>query len=567
MFRLASPEYLYFLLVIPLLLLLYVWSHWKMKKRIHRLGDLRVLRALIPDYSPRRFLIKASLWCLSVILLVLVMARPQFGTRQGTTRTEGLEVVVMLDVSNSMLATDIVPNRLQRSKMMLSTLVGNLKNDKVALGVFAGEAYPQLPLTNDMVSAKMFIDTFSPDMVTYQGTNSGAAIRLALKSFSKDTKTGKVIVLITDGENHEDGAIEAAQEVKKEGVRLVVIGVGSAAGALIPTVGGGVLKDESGQPVRTCLNEDMCKEIAQESGGLYLHLDETTYAQEQLMADLDKIQKSENTMVFTEENEQFQALAILAFLVLLLELFVFEKKSFLTKRIRSLFVWCLFIVISVSPGFAQTPLWTEMNKGKHHFENDRFELAEKHFGNALSMDSTNAKIHLNMGNTLLALGNADSALYHYQHVADLTSDKFLKADAYHNAGVIYQSLAGHAEREDLKQDLLKRAIGQYTNALRLVPTADDSRYNLVLSLKQLKDSQQQSQNQNQDQNREQEEEKEKQDSSSQSPPPSPQSPPQSQPEQRKPQTEQLLNYSRNMEQKTKEKIQVRPVRRYKQKNW
>lgn len=334
MFRFANPEYFYLLAVVPVLAVVYVLTSIRSRRRLRRFGDPQLLRTLVPNYSRVRPLLKFVLLECAVVLMVFMLARPQYGTRTVESKQSGIEVAIMMDVSNSMYANDINPSRIERSKLIVSRLIDELKNDKLALGIFAGEAYPQLPMTNDYVSAKMFLKNISPEMVSYQGTNFASAINLAQHSFTQNEKVGKAIIIITDGENHEEGALEAAKAAGKAGYRLYVLGIGSTAGSAIPLPGGGVMTDENGQKVVTALNETMCRELAEAAGGVYLHVDETNSAQREILLALNQLQKDENTSQFTEADEQFRALAVLILFLLIIEFFMSETENPLFKRIN-----------------------------------------------------------------------------------------------------------------------------------------------------------------------------------------------------------------------------------------
>lgn len=333
MFQFLHPEYLYALLGIPVLALLYLAGVRLTRHNLKRLGDKRLIQSLMPERSTLRQHVKFSILLLIAALMVILIARPQYGLKQKSETTQGIEAIVMMDVSNSMLARDVLPTRLDRSKLLVTNLVERMKNDKIGLGVFAGEAYPQLPITSDYASAKLFIDALSAGMVTLQGTNIGAAINLASQSFTDNKNVGKAIILITDGENHEPGAEEAAREAAKQGIQVFVVGVGTTQGAEIPTPEG-VLTDRNGQPVRTALNEKMCRELAKAGKGIYLHLDQTNSAQEELQAQLSQLKQSSTTNSYTARDEQFQAVALIILLLLILETCIYETKNPLFKRFK-----------------------------------------------------------------------------------------------------------------------------------------------------------------------------------------------------------------------------------------
>lgn len=332
MFRFNSPEYLHFLWALPVLIALYVLYHYRRRRQFSRLGDAERLAHITNRRSRIRPSLKFAFQLIAIALCVIALARPQMGISSGTERKRGIEAVIMMDVSNSMMADDVQPSRLERSKLLVSNLIDKMDDDRVALGVFAGEAYPQMPITHDYSSAKLFLDAINTGMVTLQGTNLTAAIELGAISFTEDKKAGKAIILITDGEDHVEGAKEAAQAVAKEGIKLFVVGVGSPKGSAIPLPDGGVLTDLNGNPVSSALNENLCREVAKAGGGIYFHLDNTSHAQEELLTALDGLQKSESSSVFTEYNEQFQALAFLAMLFLIIDVLTREAENPFFKR-------------------------------------------------------------------------------------------------------------------------------------------------------------------------------------------------------------------------------------------
>ena len=263
----------------------------------------------------------------------MTLARPQFGSKISHEKRNGIEAIIALDISNSMLAQDVQPSRLDKSKLMIENLINSFINDKIGLVVFAGEAYVQLPITSDYVSAKMFLSDITPSLISAQGTDIARAIRVSLSSFTQQKGVGKAIILITDGEDNEGGALEAVKEAKEKGVNVFILGVGDSKGAPIPLGNGEYLKDNHGQTVMTALNEKMCKEIAQAGSGTYIHIDNTSLAQEQLNNELSKLQKGDSdAVVYSEYNEQFQIVALLSFILLLIEVCLLERKNPLFKR-------------------------------------------------------------------------------------------------------------------------------------------------------------------------------------------------------------------------------------------
>ena len=336
MFRFAHPDFLYLLFLLPVLVAFYVYAIVLKKKAIKKYGNPELLAELMPEVSPKRQHLKFWLLFGAITMVIIVMAGPQFGSKLETVKRQGVEIMVCLDVSNSMLAEDVSPDRLSKAKQMLSKLTDGFSNDKVGLIVFAGDAFTQLPITSDYVSAKMFLSSINPSMVSTQGTAIGAAINLAVRSFTPSETSDKAIILITDGENHEGGAIEAAQEAAKKGMRVFVLGVGSPDGSPIPVEGTNEFRrDKDGNVVVTRLNEQMCQEIAKAGNGIYVRVDNTNNAERALNAEINKLAKADvETQVFTEFDEQFQVLAWLAILLLAADLMILNRKNPLFKNVK-----------------------------------------------------------------------------------------------------------------------------------------------------------------------------------------------------------------------------------------
>lgn len=334
MFRFESPQYLYILVVIPILVLLYVVWRFQRRRRLKKLGDLPLLKALMPDLSRWRVLVKFILCLLALIVLIITLARPQMGLKTVSEERRGIEVMVALDVSNSMLAEDVSPNRLEKAKMLISRMADKMSNDKIGLIVFAGDAFIQLPITSDFVSAKMFLDAISPEMVGTQGTNIGEAIRLAMNSFTTQEGVARAVMVLTDGEDHEGEAESMAAEVAKAGMHLYMLGIGSEKGAKIP-YNGGFLKDNSGNEVITMVNTSMCEQLASLGKGAYIHVDNSSVAQDQLLYEINKLEKQNlGATSYSEYNEQFMWFAWLALLLLVFDILILEKRNPWFSRIK-----------------------------------------------------------------------------------------------------------------------------------------------------------------------------------------------------------------------------------------
>lgn len=336
MFRFGEPIYLYFLLIIPFLVVFYIYTNYRRRKKLRQYGDPELMAHLMPNVSKYRPDVKFWLMTAALVMVIFMLARPQFGSKMETVKRQGVETVVALDISNSMLAQDVTPSRLEKSKKLVSRLVETFNNDKVAMIVFAGEAFTQLPITSDYISAKMFLETISPSLITTQGTDIRGAIDLAMKSFTPNEGVGRAIVLITDGENHEGGAVEAAQQAAEKGVRVFVLGVGSPDGSPIPVEGtNDFRRDKDGNVVVTKLNEQMCQEIAKAGNGMYVRVDNTNNAERALNAEINKLAKADvETQVYTEFDEQFDVLAWLALILLAADVMLLNRKNPLFKNVK-----------------------------------------------------------------------------------------------------------------------------------------------------------------------------------------------------------------------------------------
>jgi Ca-activated chloride channel family protein len=335
MFRFAHPEYLYLLFILPVLIIFYIYIVKVRKRAIKKYGDSNIISVLMPEASVKRQRLKYFFLFIAITVVIFIMAGPQFGSKLETVKRQGIEVMVCLDVSNSMLAQDITPNRLEKAKQMLSRLTDDLNNDKLGLIVFAGDAFTQLPITADYISAKMFLSSINPSMVSTQGTAIGSAINLSMRSFTPDEKTSKAIIIITDGENHEGDAVKEANEAAGKGVKVNVVGIGLPKGSPIPVSNNNYMKDNSGNVVITQLNETMCQEIAHAGQGLYVRADNTNSALKALQNEISKMSKSDvESKVYSEYDEQFPLLAWLALVLLVTEFLISERKNRLFRNIK-----------------------------------------------------------------------------------------------------------------------------------------------------------------------------------------------------------------------------------------
>jgi Ca-activated chloride channel family protein len=339
MFRFEHTEYLLLLLILPFLAVLFIYRYIKRRKDLKKVGDPAVISALMPDYSQFRRNMKAIILFVATILLILALAGPQFGSKLTEVKREGIEIIIALDVSNSMMAEDIKPNRLERSKQELSRLMDRLENDRVGLIVFAGDAYTQIPVTNDYLSAKMFLSGINTNMVSRQGTDIGAAINLAVRSFSSQTTASKAIIIISDGENHEGDIEDACKEASDKGIQIYTIGMGLAQGARIPISDNpfnrDFRRDKQGNFVISRLNEQMLRDIASAGEGKYYRASSPNIGLNDMVNRLQKLNKSEmEYRVYTEYEEQFPVFIWIVFGILWLEYFLIERKNRWLRKIK-----------------------------------------------------------------------------------------------------------------------------------------------------------------------------------------------------------------------------------------
>jgi Ca-activated chloride channel family protein len=327
MFRFANSEYLYLLLLIPLLVLFYALVARRRRHLLAKFGNLELLKGLMPDFSRGRLRLKFTLYLLAFACVVLAAARPQFGSKLREEKAKGVEMMLVVDVSNSMLAEDFEPNRLERTKYAIGKLFEGLQQERVGLVAFAGEPKVQLPITSDYRMAQAFAKRLSPTLVGEQGTAIGKALQLATLSFSSQSEQSRVIVLITDGENHEDDAIEAARIAKEQGIRIYTIGIGTPEGAPIK-IDGEFVKDENGEMVVSKLNEQMLEQIATSTEGAYVRATKQSIGLDEIVKSINEMEKSElSTIRYEEYNEQYQYLLAVALVLLLLDNFILSRRN------------------------------------------------------------------------------------------------------------------------------------------------------------------------------------------------------------------------------------------------
>lgn len=561
MFRFENANYLYLLIVLLALAAIHYYIIYIKRRQLKRFGDTELVRQLFQGVSRWRPEVKFWLAMAALAFLIIGLARPQFGTRLDTRERMGIEAIIALDISNSMLAEDVKPNRLEKAKLMISNMVDGMKDDKVGLVVYAGQAFTQLPITSDYVSAKMFLETISPAMINVQGTDIAEAIRLSMRSFTQQEDVTRAIFLITDGEDNEGGAVEAAKQAAAQGIRVYVLGIGNPNGAPIPIPGTShYIIDEEGNTVVSKLSEDMCREIATAGQGNYVYVDNSSSAQKKLAEYIDRLSKAKmESQMYSEYDEQYQGFILIALLLLLIDVLLIERQSKSTwlSRLfrRGTAVTLLFMTSAALMAQNDRDYVRRGNRYMRKTKADSTQvtsLSEKaqiQYQKALECDNTNSVAHYNLGNALLFQNKAEDAIKSYETASKFEKDPKRLAQIYHNMGVICQS----AKQFD-------KAVACYRNSLRQDPTNDETRYNYALALYQLKknQNQQDQQDQQQDENgqdekeekqqqpQQQEQKQDKQDEQQQQPQPDQMS---------RENAEQMLNAAMQDEKATQEKIQ------------
>ncbi|MBR1569332.1 MAG: VWA domain-containing protein [Bacteroidales bacterium] len=326
MLMFADYKFLYLLLLIPVFLVGYGLLRYFRSRRVKAFGDPALVEALMPSRSRSKGWVRMVLFCLGFLFFVLGLARPQTGAKLSEHKTRGAEIIVALDVSNSMLAEDYSPNRLERAKLAISRLTDLLQDDRIGLVIFAGTSFVQLPVTTDYVSAKMFLGSIDTGSIPVQGTAIGDAIRLSIKSFSAQSEKSRVIIVISDGENHEDDPVEAARQAAEFGIKVYTIGVGSAEGQPIP-VDGSLLRDKDGGIVVTRLDEKTLRDIARAGNGAYIHAGNEEFGLNPIVQDIRRMEDEEfGSIVFEEYDEQYMYFFAVALALFVIEMLIGERK-------------------------------------------------------------------------------------------------------------------------------------------------------------------------------------------------------------------------------------------------
>lgn len=339
MLRFAHIEFLWGLALVPVLIILFIWvSRWK-RKALAAFGDKKVVTLMMPEVSLSKPYLKFTLFIIAYTFLLLAAADPQVGSKMEEVKRKGADIMILLDVSNSMLAQDLAPNRLENAKRAISQLIDNMHDDRIGIIVFAGQAYVQLPITTDYSAAKLFLNTINTNMVPTQGTAIGAAIDMGMQSFDFKNGMSKSMIIMTDGENHEDDAVSAANHARDKDVIVHVVGIGSEQGAPIPIIKDGKQSgfhtDSAGKVVMSKLDENMGKEIAQAGGGAYVRATNASSGLNIIMDQMSKMERKQyDSKSFKDFEDRFQILLGLAVILLIVEFFISNRKSLRLSRLK-----------------------------------------------------------------------------------------------------------------------------------------------------------------------------------------------------------------------------------------
>lgn len=475
-------EFLLGLVLVPFMIILYFFVLRYKRKTIIKIGDAALVNQLIKDYSPAKFSLKFILLLFAFIVGIFALANPRLPQGSTLVNRSGIDVMIALDVSKSMLAQDIKPNRLEKAKQLISKLIDKLPNDRIGIVVFAGRAYLQMPLTTDHSAAKMYLSSATTDVVPTQGTVIGDALKMCFAAFNSQEKKYKAIVLISDGEDHDEAAIKVTKELAEEGVMINTVGIGSPEGAtIIDPATNETKKDAAGAPVITKLNEDELKNIALDGNGIYQLFTNTDEVIDKLNVALKSIgQHSVTESSLIDYKNYFPWLLGILLILLLLELFISEirkadKQPQLAIKKQ---VLALFILIMPLMGMAQNDN-VFLKEGNDAYHQKKYSVAADSYKKVTEHDPENIKAFYNLGNALYKKGTTDEALLAYDATISLSKVKKEQSAAWYNKGVALQN-----------NKKLPDCIEAYKKALRLNPADEDARFNLQKALQQQQQQQQ-----------------------------------------------------------------------------
>ena len=499
-------EFLWLLLVVAACGLIWGYAEWRNRRKLESWADRQMFGRLIPDRSGWRPAVKMALTLTGFALLVVALANPQMGTKIEKGKRAGSDVAICLDVSNSMMAEDIQPNRLERSKRVVTNIMNTLAGDRISLVVFAGASYIQMPLTNDYGAAKLFLDQVSCDMIASQGTAIGDAIEKAMQTFGYGDadqewvkNKGRAIIVISDGENHEDDAVDAARRAAREGVRICTIGMGLPDGAPIPEYDprgrkNSYKRERGGSIIMTKLNEDMMRQIASAGNGVYVHAGNAGSSLSEIGKVIEGLEKEDyGEAVFSAYESRYQYPLAAAILCLLAEVMIFERRN--RKWSLTSLTGTAVLLLCIMPTDASAQANRKLlREGNRNYKTEKYDQAELNYRRALEADTTDFRGQYNLAASLYRQEKYDEAAMHYaQALAAPDIDDSRRAKALHNVG--NSMVKAGLQNEQQGMQYFQQAVKAYQDALKLDPKNDDTRYNLAYARRLLQQAQQQQQQQ------------------------------------------------------------------------
>ncbi len=520
---------------IPVMLLMfYFLIRWK-RNAIKKIGDPQLVKQLTKEFSPGLFTFKFALIVTSFLLGVLALASLVKPEGSQKINRKGIDVMIALDVSNSMLADDIKPNRLERAKQIVGKIIDKLNDNRIGIVIFAGRAYVQMPMTTDHSSAKMYLAAISPDDIPSQGTVISEALKVSYAAFNTKEKKYRSIVLITDGEDHDEDAIKVTKQLAEDGVMVNTIGIGSPQGALLrDKETNDYKKDENGNSIISKLNEDELKSIAKNGNGLYQLFTTTDEVAGSLQKKLSGLGQTTLTdAAFANYKYYFWYFLVAALLLLLLEFFISEKKLNNHKAVKRASAVAAFFVLFYNISFAQQ-VNKEILKGNQAYKNSQFDAASSSYKKALQKAPGNNIASYNLGNSIYKAGKPEDAVKYYDDAIAASNEEGVKEKGYYNKGVAFQ-----------KQNKLPECVDAYKHALKLEPNDEEARQNLQRALAQQK-QQDKKQDQQKKNNQENKDNKKNDQNKDQEPKPQPSKITKSDAEEK---LKSLLEHEKNLQEK------------------
>jgi len=486
------------LVLVPVIFAMYLYARSKKKKAIQKIGDPQLVAQLMKQYNSKSFVQKFLLVTIAMAALVIALANLRKPSGSENVSRAGIDVMIALDVSKSMLAEDVSPNRLERAKQMLSRLIDKLGNDRIGIVIFAGKAYLQMPLTGDLAAAKMYLGSADTESVPTQGTVIGDALKMCNASFNTKEKKYKAVVLISDGEDHDEAAEEIAKQMSNDGVVIYTVGIGSAGGSpIIDEATGEMKKDAQGNTVITKLNEAALRSIAEKGNGGYMLYNNTETVASTIASQLATLdQKAVKDDSLTNYQSYYQWFLALALLLLLGELFISEMKTMKQRKLKPVAtVLALMIAFTAS---AQSNKET-IKQGNEAYGKKDYPAAATEYNKVVQKDPDNVVAQYNLGNALYKSEKKEEAINAYDKSISKLTKPVEKSNAYYNKGVVLQN-----------DNKIPECIEAYKNALKLDPNNEDARQNLQKALKKQQEQKQQDQKDKKDEDKEKQKNKDQQ---------------------------------------------------------